>query len=200
MEVQCECGKFRAELRAFPKNTPGRVVCYCDDCQNYLYYLEREDLLNINGGTEVIPAYPADVRILSGREHLKCLRLSPRGTFRFSTSCCNTPVANARPNTPWIGFHRVVYTVEGPDRLDEALGHIRSSIMGRFAKGTPPAGTPDTFNLKAFVSVMPFMLKGKLLGKVMPSPFFTEDGQTPIVAPYVLTKEERQAARTLAGF
>ena len=31
-EIQCQCGLFRARLKAFPGGTPGRLVCYCDDC------------------------------------------------------------------------------------------------------------------------------------------------------------------------
>ena len=194
MEIQCECGKFRAKLKAFPTNTPGRLVCYCDDCQSYLHYLKRDDLLDVNAGTEVIPAYPADVEILSGLEHLKCTRLSPNGTFRFSTSCCNTPIVNTRPKEPWAGFLRCVYTARDSHQLDQTLGPVRSRIMGRYAKGAPPAGTPEKFNLKAFVTVMPFILKGKLLKKSKPSPFFAEDGVTPIIAPHILDEAERQAS------
>jgi hypothetical protein len=200
MEIQCACGKFQAELKAFPKNTPGRLKCYCDDCQAFLHHLKRSDLLDKNGGTEIIPAYPADVTILRGKEFLKCTRLSPKGMFRFSTSCCNTPVANTQANMPWMGFHRCMYLAKDPNKLDQVLGPIRSSIMGRFAKGTPPAGTPQKFNFKGFVTVMPFILKGKLLKKTKPSPFFMEDGLTSIVAPHVLSEGERQAAMTSAGF
>jgi hypothetical protein len=199
MQIQCECGKFRAELKAFPKNTPGRLLCYCDDCQSYLHHLKRGDLLDKNGGTEIIPAYPADVQIVSGREELKCTRLSDKGMFRFSTACCNTPIANLRPGFPWAGFLRRVYTVKDPAKLDQALGPVRSSIMGRYAKGTPPAGTPRTFNLKGFVTVMPFILKGKILKKHKRSPFFTEDGRAPIVSAHLLSEAELQAARKSAG-
>jgi hypothetical protein len=191
-EIQCECGQFRARLKAFPKGTPGRLVCYCEDCQSYLHHLKRSDLLDANGGTEVIPAYPADVEILSGQQHLKCTRLSPNGTYRFSTSCCNTPIANTRPKEPWAGFLRRVYTAGKTPQIDQILGPIRSRIMGRYAKGTPPAGTPERFDLKAFITVMPFILKGKLFKKSTPSPFFAEDGITPIVAPHILSEAERQ--------
>jgi hypothetical protein len=194
MDIQCECGKFSARLKAFPQNTPGRLVCYCDDCQQYLRHLKRTDLLDANGGTEVIPAYPSDLEILQGTEHLKCTRLSPQGTFRFSTACCNTPIANTRPGQPWAGLLRCVYTAGGDARkLDQTLGPVRGRIMGRYAKGTPPAGTPQKINLKAIASVLPFMLKGKLLGKSKPSPFFVEDGVTAVVEPHVLSKAERQA-------
>ncbi len=188
MEIQCQCGQFRASLNAFPKNTPGRLVCYCDDCQSYLRYLKRDDLLDANGGTEVIPAYPSDVEILSGQETLKCTRLSPNGIFRFSTSCCNTPIVNTRPNEPWAGFLGCVYS---PDAI-RSLGPVRCRIMGRYAKGAVPPGTPDKFNLKALLAVMPFILKGKLFKKSNPSPFFTKDELTPVAAPYVLTKAERR--------
>ena len=194
MEIQCECGRFRAKLKAFPKSTPGRLVCYCDDCQKYLRHLKRTDLLDANGGTEVIPAYPADVEILCGHEQLKCTRLAPTGIFRFSTSCCNTPIVNTRPGEPWAGFLRRVYTAGGDaQKLDQVLGPVRSRIMGRYAQGIPPVGTPKKFDLKAVLTVMPFMLKGKLLGKSRPSPFFATDGVTAVAIPYVLSEAERRA-------
>jgi hypothetical protein len=182
MDIRCTCGKFHATLKAFPRSTPGRLVCYCDDCQAYLKHLQREDLLDANGGTEVIPAYPADVQIVSGAQYLKCTRLSPKGMFRFSTTCCNTPIANVQPKAPWVGLLHCVY----PADIAQTLGPVRSRIMGRYAKGTPPAGTPNSFDLKALASVLPFMLKGALLRKQRPSPFFAADGVTPIVVPTVL--------------
>src|SRR6476646_2142775 len=107
MEIQCECGRFRAELTSFPRNTPGRLACYCDDCQTYAHFLGRADLLDAAGGTEVVPAYPAEVKFVAGKELLACTRLSPRGMFRWSTTCCNTPIANTMPGFPWAGiFYR----------------------------------------------------------------------------------------------
>jgi hypothetical protein len=199
MEIQCECGKFRAELKAFPNHTPGRLICYCDDCQSFLHHIKRTDLLDKNGGSEIIPAYPVDIQILSGKENLQCVRLSDKGMYRFFTSCCNTPIANVTPGTPWVGFHRRVYTVKDANKLDQALGPVRSSIMGRFAKGTPPPGTPQKFSFKGFMQVMPFLLKGIVTKKIKPSPFFTDDGMA-ITKPHVLSKEELHAARASAGF
>lgn len=194
MEIQCQCGGFRAKQKAFPKGTPGRLVCYCDDCQTYLHHLKRTDLLDSNGGTEIIPAYPADVEVLHGLEYLKCTRLSATGTFRFSTTCCNTPVVNMRPRVPWAGFLRCVYTANDTHKIDQILGPVRGRIMGRYAKGTPPVGTPQTFDLRALLTVMPFILRGRLLRKFRPSPFFAEDGTTAVVAPHVLSKAEQQTA------
>jgi hypothetical protein len=110
MQIQCECGAFRAQLLNFPRNTPGRLACYCDDCQTFAHHLNRVDLLDGAGGTEVIPVYPAEIQIDAGREVLKCLRLSSGGLYRWYASCCDTPVANVRPGFPWVagasGVHR----------------------------------------------------------------------------------------------
>jgi hypothetical protein len=197
MEIQCECGKFQAELKKFPKETPGRLRCYCDDCQTYMRYLKRTDLLDANGGTEIIPAYPSDVRILEGKEYLKCTRLSATGMYRFSTTCCNTPVVNTDPRRPWAGFLRRVYTTKDPNKLEQALGDVRAGIMGKFAHGTPPPGTANTFDFKGLIAVMPFILKGKMLGRHKPSPFF--EGETPIAPSHVLTKEELTSTQNSRG-
>lgn len=195
MHIQCECGKFRAQLEQFPHNTPGRLVCYCDDCQALLHYLNRADLLDAAGGTEVIPVYPSEIKILEGREVLKCVRLSPKGLYRWFTGCCNTPVASTRPGFPWVGMVHRVYSVQDSDYLEKTLGPIKSRIMGRFAKGTPPSGTASGIDFKGFVTVLPFLLKGALMGKAKRSPFFEQDGVTPIVHPRVLSLEERDAVR-----
>lgn len=200
MQVQCECGKFRAELTGFPQNTPGRLVCYCDDCQTYMHWLGRADLLDTIGGTDVIPVYPSEVKILQGKEVLRCNQLAPGGMPRWSTTCCNTPIANTRPGTPWTAFIHRVYTVSDPTFLEKTLGPVRSRVFGRYAKGTPPAGTPSSMNVKVLMSVLPFMLKGALLGKGKGSPFFKEDGTTPIVAPRTLSKDERESLRRKLGF
>lgn len=189
MEIQCECGKFRAQLTQFPKNTPGRIVCYCRDCQAFLNYLKRTDLMDQNGGTEIIPAYPADLKIVEGQEQLKCLRLSPKGMFRFYSNCCQTPIANTDAQRPWIGVHRRMYTVLDATKPEKTLGEVKSRFMGQEAIGTPPKGTPLKFDFKTITTIMPYIFKGLILGKAKPSPFF-KNGQA-IVDPMVLTSEER---------
>jgi hypothetical protein len=156
MQIQCECGAFRAQLQNFPRNTPGRLACYCDDCQTFAHRLNRADLLDAAGGTEVIPVYPAEIQILAGREVLKCLRLSPDGLYRWYVSCCNTPVANVRPRFPWVGMVHRVFTVQDAGYLERTFGAIRSRIMGRYARGTPPSGTAEKIDFKGFVTVLPF--------------------------------------------
>ncbi|HEY0938952.1 MAG TPA: DUF6151 family protein [Steroidobacter sp.] len=200
MEIQCECGAFRAQLGNFPRNTPGRLACYCDDCQVFAQQLQRADLLDSAGGTEVIPVYPADLEIVAGREVLKCLRLSPNGLYRWYAGCCNTPLANVKPGFPWVGLVHRVFTVEDSGYLERTFGAVRARVMGRYARGTAPSGTADKVDFKGFMAAFPFILKGLVTGKARPSPFFAEDGQTPIVSPIVLSLQERNAIRQQLGF
>lgn len=198
MQIQCECGKFKAELTGLPKNTPGRLKCYCDDCQAYLHYLGRSDLLDVNGGSEIIPAYPAEVKITSGRDFVMCTRLHASGLDRFSTTCCNTPIVNTDPRRPWAGMHGRMFTARDPKSLDSTFGPTKSSIMGKYAKGTPPPGTPAKFDMKGMITVMPFILKGTFTGKAKGSPFY-ENG-TPVGTTKTLSESEYRAALAKAGF
>lgn len=200
MEIQCECGTFRARLENFPRGSTGRLVCYCDDCQSFAHHLNRADLLDSAGGTEVISVYPGQMKIVAGRDVLKCLRLSPKGLYRWYAGCCNTPIANANPGFPWAGVSGRVFTVKDPDYLERVFGAVKSRVMGRFARGTPPAGTAQKINFKTIMTVAPFIIKGLATGRAKPSPFYAEDGRTPIAMPTVLSLEQRNAIRQRLGF
>jgi len=187
MQISCDCGSFKAELLAFPKNTPGRLACYCRDCQSYLEKIDRADVLDDFGGSEIIPVYPAELKILQGKEHLKCYRLSEKGLYRWAAGCCNSPVLNTKPDFPWLGIFHTAYKKSDPSAL-ESLGEIKSRIFGKYAKGQPPFVIADKLGFKALMTVMPFIIKGKLLKKATASEFFEDDGQTPIAEPEILSR------------
>lgn len=200
-EIQCDCGKFKAQLTGFPKNTPGRCICYCDDCQTFANYLNRPDLLDLAGGSEIIPVYPSEFKVLQGKELLACVRLSPKGLFRWYTSCCKTPVGNNQPKFPWVGTLNQIYkAANGADYLEKTLGPIKSRIMGKFAKGGPPEGVAEKMTFKDAMVVLPFLLRGFLTRKAKDSVFFQEDQITPIVQPHIMTLEERNQIRDKIGF
>lgn len=199
-KLQCDCGKFKAELNHFPQNSPGRCVCYCDDCQTYMHWLGRSDLLDAHGGSEIIPVYPADLKLIEGQNLLSCVRLSPTGMFRWQTSCCHTPLGNCRPNFPWLGTSKRMYQVGGADYLEKTAGPIRSGIHARDAKGPPPNGASQKIAFKDFKVIFPFLLKGFLKSSRKKSPLFEADGITPIVTPRVLSLQERNEIRERLGF
>lgn len=185
MRIQCDCGAFQAELTSFPAHSPGRLICYCADCQHFLEKIGREDLLDAYGGTEVVPVYPSEIRILEGEECLVCNRLTPKGLFRWSTRCCNSPICNVRPRFPWVGIFHSVYRAADPECLD-SVGPVRSRIYGRDAKVQPPFPISERIGVRDMLIVLPFVAKGFISGKHNHSPFFEADNVTPIVPPRLL--------------
>lgn len=185
MHISCDCGSFKAELLAFPRNSPGRLACYCKDCQAYLNKIDREDVLDEFGGSEIIPVYPSELKILQGRESLKCYRLTEKGLYRWAAGCCNTPLVNTRPGFPWAGIFHTAYKNSDPGSLD-SLGEIKSRIFGRDAKGQPPFNISEKLGFQAMMTVMPFVIKGKMFKKSEGSEFFESDGRTPITTPEIL--------------
>ncbi len=183
MKISCDCGAFIAELTAFPKHTPGRLVCYCDDCQAYVKKIQRTDVLDEYGGTEVIPAYPKEIDIIQGIDTLKCYRLTTEGTYRWATSCCNSPILNSKPGFPWAGIFHTAY--KKPNALSK-LGEVKSRIYGKYALAGAPFKISKKIAFRDMLVVMPFIIKGKILGMDKQSPFFDPDNKTPIVEPEIL--------------
>ncbi|MCT4642475.1 MAG: DUF6151 family protein [Bacteriovoracaceae bacterium] len=178
--VECNCSSVKAKISDFKKSTPGRLICYCDDCQNFLKKIKRNDLLDECGGTEIIPVYPSKFKFLKGKENLKCLKHTSKGLFRWYTSCCNTPFGNTRPGFPWLGLLDTVFKNED---LQKELGPIRSRVCGKYATCKPPKGTPDNMKLKDIFVVGPFLLKGFLKKEAYPCELFKN--KKPIVDPKI---------------
>ncbi len=183
MKISCDCGTFVAKLKAFPKHTPGRLVCYCDDCQTFVEKIQRTDVLDAYGGTEVIPVYPKEIEIIQGIDALKCYRLSDKGVYRWVTACCNSPILNTRPGFPWAGIFNTTY--KDPAALS-ALGNVKARIYGKYALDGAPFKISEKIAFRDMLVVMPFLIKGKILGMDKKSPLFGSDNKTPIVQPEIL--------------
>ncbi len=183
MKISCDCGAFIAKLKAFPKHTPGRLVCYCDDCQAFVEKIQRADVLDAYGGTEEIPVYPKEIEIIQGIETLKCYRLTTKGTYRWATSCCNSPILNIKPGFPWAG---TFYTTYKDPAAPSALGDVKARIYGKYALAGAPFKISEKIAFKDMLVVMPFLVKGIILGMDKQSPFFGSDNKTPIVEPEIL--------------
>ena len=100
-------GRIALSLRRGPRGGEGplartvnRVICYCDDCQAFAHQLGRADLLDSNGGTDIVQVAPASPHIRQGQDKIAALRLSPKGLYRWHARCCNTPVGNTLSAVP----------------------------------------------------------------------------------------------------
>ncbi|MFD2205653.1 DUF6151 family protein [Kiloniella antarctica] len=186
--LKCSCGKVKGTAYNVSPDNGTRVVCYCKSCQDFANSLENnKTTLNDHGGTDIFQITPAQVEITHGRAQLRCLRLSEKGTYRWYTDCCKTPVGNmAGPGLPFIG---VVHTfMDDGDNRDKYLGPVKYSVMEKDA--SPKSNLPkakissNKFPPGLLLTIIPRMILNKIRGRNQPNAFFQPDG-TPVSPPFI---------------
>ena len=80
---------------------------------------------------------------------------------------------------------------------DSILGPIGMRVQGKSGIGILPEGTYQNFSFKQIWQTIKFLFVGFLKRQYTPSPFFNVKTGKPLVAPYVLTKVERDNLRKL---
>ena len=186
MTVQCQCSKLTGTLEDVSPQTVNRFVCYCNDCQAFAHFLDREaDVLDAHGGTEIMQMAPSHLKFTGGQDHIACMRLSDKGIYRWYSRCCNTPIANTGGfKLPFVGLtHNCVHPSRDADRT-RAFGDVRGPMHGRFAKGGLNPGRTPLGLLARFLGVI---LKGKLRGEQKRSPFFDPETGNAVAQPKILT-------------
>lgn len=181
-ELSCACGQ--THWRVKDKTIGRHIMCYCDSCQSAVRHLGKADTYLSNGGTQLFQTVPHNIEFLTGRENITLMRLGPKGLFRWYTSCCNTPVSNTLPK-PSFPFASAILPTGHTD-----FGRVTANVNTEAA----PKQISQTGLLGTVVGVLSRALGTRISGKGKETPFFNADG-TPIVAPHVLTKAERNAAR-----
>ena len=171
-----------------------RIVCYCDDCQAFLHHLGRADLLDAHGGTNIVQVAPASLTFERGTERIAGLRLTPKGLYRWYASCCKTPLGNTlSPAIPFVGV--VAQAFENPDAT---FGEPIGAILGKFAIGTPPAGSTK-LNLRLLARALRMVIGWRLRGRAWPHPFFDRATRAPSHPLTILSRSEREALRPRCG-
>lgn len=174
--------------------TANRVVCYCDDCQAFAHHLGRADLLDPQGGSDIVQVAPASVVFDRGADRIVGLRLTPKGLHRWYASCCRTPLGNTLgPAVPFVGI--VAGAFEAPDAV---FGEPSARILGKFAVGTPPEGSTRP-SPRLLARAIWLVLGWKLGGQTWPHPFFDRVTRAPSRPLTTLSPVEREALRPLCG-
>ena len=93
LPLRCRCGRMRGVASNVSPSTGFRFVCYCEDCQAFARFLDRTDVLDPAGGTDIFHMPPGRVKLTAGTDAMRCLRLSDK-VLRWYTECCRTPIAN----------------------------------------------------------------------------------------------------------
>lgn len=186
LALSCRCGKVQGELKEATPKTISHAMCYCKDCQAFAKAIGQEAILDPHGGSEVLQATPSQVHFHQGAEQLRCLRLTPKGTHRWYTECCKTPVANtASANLPFVGLLHCMFA--DPEGRDQAVGPISKYIQAQDAIN-PPLPHPEAvegFPRLMLLSMATRMLLARLSGKHQPNPFYGAD-KRPVSKPEVV--------------
>ena len=193
--LRCRCGHVRGIAGEVSPSTGFRFVCYCTDCQAFTRFLDRADVLDGAGGTDIFQLPPGRVKLTAGADALRCVNLGNRGVFRWYSDCCRTPIANtAGPRFPVIGMiHSFMdHAADGRSR-DDVLGAPLCRIFERSATGSLPACAPPPPSFGLYVRRGPALLGWWWRGLARPNPFFDDHTGAPLSAPRVITASERAA-------
>ncbi len=195
LPLRCRCGEVRGVARDVAPAAGFRFVCYCTDCQAFARCLDRPDVLDAAGGTDIFQMPAARVTLTAGAGALRCVRLRDNTkVLRWYAACCRTPIANtaASPRFPVVALiHSFMdHEASGLSR-DEALGPPRCRIYERSATAPLPQHAPPA----AFGTLTRRV--AKLLcwwarGLSRPNPFFDPPTGAPLAAPRVLIPMERR--------
>jgi len=163
VKLECSCGSVVGSVE-LSGSRQVHVVCHCGDCQTYARRIGNPH------ANQIVQLTPAQVQILVGKEHLRCLRLTERGLTRWFTACCRTPLANTSRHR-WLPFVGVMQGVLDAD--DRMLG--------------PP--TPVNGQHPVPWRTMARSLRGLMLGLLLrrhrPHAFFDDQG-APIARPEIV--------------
>jgi hypothetical protein len=194
LPLRCRCGHVRGIATEVTPQSGFRFVCYCADCQAFARFLERSDVLDMAGGTDIFQMPTGRVRLTAGMEAVRCLQFSTK-VFRWYADCCRTPIGNtAGPRFPVIGLIHSFMDCDADGRSrDEVLGAPLCRIFERSAVGPVPADAPAPASLGLFANRAAKLLGWWLGGLGRPNPFFDRRTNAPISAPRVVTPSERIA-------
>lgn len=175
--LRCRCGTSIGVARDVSPTGGFRFVCYCADCQAFAQLLERPDVLDPAGGTDIYQMPPGRVTLVTGLDALRCVRFSPR-VLRWYVDCCKTPIANtaATPAFPIVGISHACMDYTGTRARDEVLGPPLCRIYEHSARGPLPVTAAPQPSVRTSVRRVWKLLSWRARGLHRPNPFFDEHG------------------------
>lgn len=190
LELGCQCGRVRGTVDV--RRAYARASCYCRDCQAYARHLGHVEVMNAEGGTDIVAMNPCAVRFIGGEEEIAGLCLREDGLLRWYTACCRTPIGNT-PRDGRVAYVGIVTAcLPDKDAVDVAFGR-----RDRIALNTDSALGPVRRTPLALVWGGARIAAGIAMAKLRqqtPCLFFDAQGQQ-IRTAYPLSPQERRSAR-----
>jgi len=183
--IECACGAVQGVIEG--SGAHNRGLCYCSDCRAFARFLNKApEVLDEQGGTEIVQIAQPRLRFEQGEEHLAAVRLSDKGIIRWYAACCRTPIGNTLP-TRRVAVIGLVRACLDSNRMDQDFGPPGVIVHANSALGSPkprPRGPSG-----ATVRLIRIIGASLITGRYRRSPLFDDAGSLR-VAPKVLTQEE----------
>jgi Family of unknown function (DUF6151) len=90
LPLRCRCGHVRGGANEVAPHAGFRSVCYCQDCQAFAHFLERPDVLDTGGGTDIFQMPTSRVKLNAGTDAVRCLHLFSK-VFRAHSCRVSAP-------------------------------------------------------------------------------------------------------------
>ncbi len=187
--LRCRCGRTAGVARAVSPSGGFRFVCYCKDCQAFARFLERPDILDAAGGTDIFQMPSGQVTFTAGFEALRCLCLSSK-VLRWYSDCCRTPIANtaADPRFPVVALiHSIMDCAAVGRSRDALLGPPLCRIYQESAVGPLPSNAAPPPSLRIFARRATKVVGWWMHGLARPNPFFDDRTKAPLSVPQLLS-------------
>lgn len=183
--IQCACGAVRGQIEG--SGAHNRLICYCTDCRAFAHFLGKgREVLDAQGGTEIVQVAQPRLRFLQGEERLSAVRLSEKGVIRWYAACCSTPIGNtlADPKVSVIGL---VHCCLDTARITEDFGSNVAVVHAAAALGD---SKPKQRGFLGVITRILWIVYTNLVrGRYKRSPLFNESG-APRIVPTILSSEE----------
>lgn len=192
-QLKCKCGAVQGRvLNGTPSN---RVRCYCTDCQAFgRFFGPAAQVLDSQGGMEIVQVCQSRLRFDRGLEHLASIRLTDKGMIRWYAQCCHTPIGNTMPD-PKMSFIGLIHTSMDVSALDRDFGSSIALLNTSTALGEPK---PQQRGLvRVIFRFARLVLASRILGRYKQSQLYTSTG-APVAQPRTLMTVELQQLKSAA--
>ena len=174
IELRCRCGAVRGTVDDVERATVNHGTCYCTDCRAFALFLNRPDILNAKGGTDIVQTAPRRVRFTQVR--ISCAACV---CLRQAIAALVQRVLQHADGQHDVGAHTVRGSATHESRrrdraqrstADELLGKP-DSIYAREASGGPLAAR-NRPRRRGWLRAIALMLGWWISGLGKPSPYF----------------------------